>query len=339
MAKKLKNILQYLFFLGLGFFLIWWSLDGLTEQDTEQISDAISRGNYIWVIPGLTLILLSHWVRALRWRMLIEPLGYSPSKLNTFFAVMVGYLANLAVPRLGEVLRCSALTKYEKIPLDKLAGTVILERIIDTICLLIVFALALALQPNLYQNIIETFFGKPNAQGSNNLFLYLIISVVILLCGIGMFVLFCSKKNNGLAVQLKKIALHVWQGLISIKSLKKPGLFIFQSLAIWAMYTVSVIIGFMLLQETQQYGITEALTVLSAGTLAMAATPGGIGAYAFLVQKTMFLYHLNGGIGLALGWMLWILQVCIVLIVGGLSLIGLPFLNRKESKTAINQLS
>ncbi|WP_317235296.1 lysylphosphatidylglycerol synthase transmembrane domain-containing protein [Niabella ginsengisoli] len=139
-------------------FLIWWSLKGLTQDDKLHISSALSKGRFWLVFPGIIVLLFSHWVRALRWRLIIEPLGYKPSKLNTFFAVMIGYLANQAVPRLGEVLKCSTLTRYEKIPLDKLVGTVILERLVDVICLFLLFCIALISQPDLYQNILTTFF-------------------------------------------------------------------------------------------------------------------------------------------------------------------------------------
>ncbi len=336
MLKKLKAVFQYLFFLGLGIFLIWWSLKGLTTTDIQQISTALSKGNFTLIIPSLLIMLVGHWLRALRWRLIMEPLGYAPSKLNTFFAVMVGYLANQAVPRLGEVLKCSTLTKYEKIPLDKLLGTVILERTVDTICLLIVFVLALATQPNLYQNILQTFFEKQDSGNSHTFFTLLIVASVLAILAIVLFIVFSKKKTTGLVAKVKNISVHIWQGFIAIKSLKRPWLFIFQSLAIWFIYALSVYVGFMMLQETQQYGMAEALTVLSAGTLAMAATPGGIGAYAFLVQKTMFIYHLNGGVGLALGWILWLMQVFVVLTIGGLSLLGLPIYNRKKNIDAIN---
>lgn len=330
MANKLTTLSKYVFFLGLGIFFIWWSLKGLTLNDKKEISDALHKGNFIWVIPGLIVMTLSHWLRALRWRLMMEPLGYKPSRLNTFFAVMVGYLANQAVPRLGEVLRCSTLTRYEKIPLDKLLGTVILERIIDTLCLIIVFAFALALQPNLYQNILLTFFHKQETGDGDKLFVYVlagsitIVLIVVILFFVG------RKKETGIVAVIKKTVLHVWQGMMAVKSLKKPWLFLLLSIAIWVLYVVSVYIGFLMLMETQQYGIAEALTVLSAGTLAMAATPGGIGAYAFLVQKTMSIYQLNNGIGLALGWILWLMQVGVVLVVGGASVIGLIVYNKKK---------
>ena len=109
--------------------------------------------------PVFIILLLSHYIRTLRWRLLMEPMGYRPDKLNMFFAVMVGYLANQALPRLGEVLKCTILARYEKIPADKLVGTIILERLIDAISLLLVFCITLAIQPGLYSQIIDTIFN------------------------------------------------------------------------------------------------------------------------------------------------------------------------------------
>ncbi len=331
MAKKLTTIFQYAFFLGLGIFLIGWSLKGLTHDDKFHISRAIGKGNFWLILPGIAISVLSHWLRAIRWRLIIQPLGYSPSKLNTFFAVMTGYLANQAVPRLGEVLRCTTLTKYEKIPLDKLVGTVILERLVDTITLLAVFVIALLLQPDLYQTILTTFFPDRQNGKESNLLLYLALGIAVFIIITALWLFISKKKFADLLALFKKIALHVWQGFIAIRSLNRRWEFVLLSIAIWALYGASVYAGFLMLEETRHYGIKEALTVLCAGSLAMAATPGGIGAYAFLVQKTMDLYHLNTGVGLALGWLLWLLQVIVVLVVGGLSLVGLPVYNKHKA--------
>lgn len=328
MPKKLKTVFQYSFFLGLGIFLVWWSLRDLTITDQKEIAIALKRANYGYILPGISILLLSHWVRALRWRILMEPLGYSPSKLNTFFAIMVGYLANQAVPRLGEVLRCSTLTRYEKIPFDKLLGTVIVERIVDAISLLILFGIALITQTQLYDSILDTFFLTPsNNHGSK--FRPVLLGILVVTILLALWVI-TKKKQSRIIVATKKILLHIWQGFTAIKSLKRPWTFIFLTIVLWVLYAFCVYTGFLMLKETQIFGWKEAITVLCAGSLGMIATPGGIGAYAFLVQKTMILYHLNNGIGLALGWILWLLQTGAILIVGGISMISLPLYNKRK---------
>jgi len=129
MNKRLRTVLQYTFFFGLGIFLVWWSIKDLTSADKSQIRAALKTARYYLIIPVFIILFLSHFLRALRWRLLINSLGYYTSKKNTFFAVMIGYLANQAVPRLGEVLKCTVLARYEKIAVDKLIGTIIINHV------------------------------------------------------------------------------------------------------------------------------------------------------------------------------------------------------------------
>lgn len=163
MNKRIRTILTYLFFLGLGIFLVWWSIKDLTADDKSQIKTALQTARYWLVLPVFAMLFASHLVRALRWKLLIEPLGYKPSTANTYFAVMIGYLANQAVPRLGEVLKCTVLARYEKVPADKLIGTIILERVIDAVCLLGIFGITLAIQPDIYTQLIDTIFYSSKA--------------------------------------------------------------------------------------------------------------------------------------------------------------------------------
>src|SRR5688572_16515836 len=184
MNKKLKTLLQYLFFFGLGFFFVWMSVKDIDDEQLQQIKFALRNARYYLVVPVFAILLLSHYVRAIRWRLLMEPLGYKPHRANTFFAVMIGYLANQGVPRMGEVLKCTVLARYEKIPADKLVGTIILERLIDAITLLIVFGITLAIQPGLYSQITEQVFNSPGEEKkggiSGILLLAIIVGIIIL---------------------------------------------------------------------------------------------------------------------------------------------------------------
>lgn len=333
MNKKISTILQYIFFLGLGIFLVWWSIKDLSSDDKSHIKSALSTARYWLLIPVFGFLLFGHYIRGLRWRLLIEPLGFKVSKTNAFFAVLIGYLANQAVPRLGEVLKCSVLARYEKVPADKLIGTIILERMIDAITLLIVFAITLIIQPHLYNDIINTFFSSPKTTNENNIAGWIIglivIGIIIILLAIWMIK---KKKNIGdIKGLFIKILRSVVEGVGSIRHLKKRKLFVFYTILIWTIYLLGGYIGFMALQETQHYGIKEAFTVLSAGSVGMIATPGGIGAYAYLIQQTMLLYGLNAGIALAFGWILWLAQTAVVLIGGLISFVVIPHYNKKRN--------
>jgi glycosyltransferase 2 family protein len=334
MNKRLRTILQYSFFLGLGIFLVWWSVKDLTTNDKSQIRSALETARYWLLIPVFGILFFSHLIRAIRWKLLIEPLGYKPSTTNTLFAVFIGYLANQAVPRLGEVLKCTVLSRYEKVPADKLIGTIILERVIDAITLLIIFGITLAIQPDIYSQLVDTIFNSEKEAGvnkktiSSSLALMILAGIVIIVLAVWMIK---NKKNFiDLGLLFKRIGKSIWQGLSAIQHLKKRWWFIFLTLSMWTLYLAGGYIGFMALKETQQYGINEAFTVLSAGSVGMIATPGGIGAYAYLLQKTMQVYGLNEGIALAFGWILWLAQTAVILIGGLISFVGMPYYNKRK---------
>ena len=251
---------------------------------------------------------------------------------STFFAVLIGYLANQAVPRLGEVLKCTVLARYEKIPADKLIGTIILERLIDAITLLMIFGITLIIQPDLYSQIMDAFFNSSKHTEEKKIAKWVIglifLGIIITILGIWMIV---NKKNlKDLGLLLKKIAKSIIQGVSAIQHLKKRKLFIFFTLVLWTLYLSGGYLGFRALQETSSYGIKEAFTVLSAGSIGMIVTPGGIGAYAYMIQKTMQLYGLNEGIALAFGWILWIATTAVILIGGLFSFVAIPYYNKKR---------
>lgn len=332
MKKRVSIILQYLFFLGLGVFLVWWSVKDIDNEKWMEIRLALKNARFYLAIPVFFILFLSHFVRGLRWRLLMEPLGYKPDKFNTFFAVMIGYLANQAFPRLGEVLKCTLLARYEKIPADKLVGTIILERLIDAICLMIVFGITLATQPGLYAKLMENVFSvgdDPETKKiSGYIFGIIVIGIIVVIIALWMIV---KKKNfRDLGIALKKIGHRIWQGLSAIQHLKKRGQFLLLTLLLWSLYLSGGYIGFLALHETQHYGIKEALTVLAAGSIGMIITPGGIGAYAYLIEATMLLYGLQQSIAVAFGWLLWIAQTVIILIGGLFSFALLPWYNKKK---------
>jgi uncharacterized protein (TIRG00374 family) len=335
MNKRLSTILQYLFFFSLGFFFVWMSVKDIDNEKWQQIRFALQNARYYLAVPVFAILLLSHYTRALRWRLLMEPLGYKPDRGNTFFAVMIGYLANQGVPRMGEVLKCTVLARYEKIPADKLVGTIILERLIDAITLLIIFGITLAIQPGLYSQIVDKVFNNPSAPQEekkiSGLLLLLIILAIIALI-IAIWMIRKKKSFNDLATALRKIAARVWQGLSAIQHLRKRGQFILLTILLWTLYLAGGYIGFRALHETEHYGVREAFTVLSAGSIGMIISPGGIGGYALFIEGTMMLYGLQKSIATAFGWLLWIAQTIVILLGGLVSFIILPAYNRRRKQ-------
>jgi len=332
MKKRVLLILQYLFFLGLGVFLVWWSIKDINNDKWAEIRLSLKNARFYLAIPVFLILLLSHFVRALRWRLLIEPLGYRPDKTNTFLVVMIGYLANQAFPRLGEVLKCTLLARYEKIPADKLVGTIILERLIDALSLILIFSITLIIQPGLYSKLADNVFtiaGEEETKTIRGYVLALIlIGIVVVIIAAWMVI---KKKNfTDLGFAIQRIGQRIWMGLSAVRHLKKKGQFLVLTLLLWILYLSGGYIGFHALHETEHYGIKEAFTVLSAGSIGMIITPGGIGAYAYLIEATMQLYGLKQSIAVAFGWLLWIAQTVIILIGGLFSFALLPWHNKRK---------
>jgi glycosyltransferase 2 family protein len=332
MNKRLRTILQYLIFFSLGFLFVWLSIKDVGNAERSQIRAALQHARFYLAVPVFLILLLSHYIRAMRWRLLIQSLGYNPGRANTFFAVMIGYLVNQAVLRLGEVLKCTILARYEKVPAEKLVGTIILERLIDALTLVIILAITIIIQPGLYDQLVDKMFNPPGADESKK-----IPGYIIMLIGLGIVVLIIAlwmiikKKNfNDLVIAIKNIGKKVWEGISAVRHLKKRGLFIFYTILMWALYLCGGYIGFSALQETQHYGIREAFTVLSAGSVGMTITPGGIGGYAFLLEQTMQVYGLSQGVALAFGWLLWLSNTGVIVIGGLFSFAALPWYNKKK---------
>jgi uncharacterized protein (TIRG00374 family) len=337
MNKRFRTIIQYVIFFGLGIFFAWLSFKNLDNEKIAQIKVSFRNARLWLVFPVFVVLFISHLVRALRWKLLMEPLSYNPSTANTFFAVMIGYLVNIGVPRLGEIVKCTVLSRAEKIPADKLIGTMILERLIDTISLLTVFGITLIIQPHLYSQILNTFFNAESATEEATVATWLITVIIfsVILLLIGLWMLIKKKTIKDLLVIFKKIVFHIIEGVAAIKHLKKRKLFIVLTLILWTLYVMGGYVGFLALQETQHYGIKEAFTILSAGSIGMIASPGGIGAYAYMIQKTMELYGLNYTIALAFGWLLWLAQTVVVVLGGLFSFAALPYYNKKLTSDPI----
>jgi uncharacterized protein (TIRG00374 family) len=332
MNKKILSLLQYVFFLGLGIFLVWWSLGTIGDDQWPMIRQSLRNANYWYLIPVVLALLASHFSRAIRWKILMEPLGCKPRLGNTYMAVLIGYLANLAVPRLGEILKCTILARYEKVPADKLVGTIVAERAFDMICLGILMVVTIVTQTGLIGDFVFSLAQEKvgsKAQGLSVTKIVIAVAVLLFLVGIAIYI-FKKFSHITFIAKVRKIIAGIWQGLTSVRFVKNKGWFIFHSIFIWTMYLASVQIGMWALQETEGYGIKEAMTVLFTGSIAMIITPSGIGAYPILVTQTMALYGLDETYGTAFGWVLWTVQFFQILIFGLIALVLLPYLNKKK---------
>ena len=329
MKKKVVSLLQYIFFLGLGLFLLWWSISKIKNWD--ELKRSLENARYWLVIPVIIVLLLSHYSRAIRWRILIEPLGYRPKQSNAFLAVLIGYMANLAFPRLGEIMKCTILARYEKVPADKLIGTIVAERAFDFLCLILFILIAFFWQIDTIGGFIKEGIATVLQSSADKLTTSKIILFVVLLFLILAAIWYVLDRYAHLKIiqKIKVIIRGVWEGLISVRKIKNKKWFFFHTAFIWAMYLLSVRIGLYALEETSIYGFKEALGVLVMGSIGMIIpTPGGIGAYQFAVQKTLYLYGLNEDLGIAFGNIMWGVQFFQMLLSGFVAFLLLAYFNK-----------
>jgi uncharacterized membrane protein YbhN (UPF0104 family) len=317
------------FFFLLGIALIWWSLHQIPAEEWTKFTLALKQSKLWIVFPVFIILGLSHFLRALRWRLIMEPLGYQPSIANTYFAVLIGYLANLAIPRLGEVLKCTLLAKYEKVPAEKIVGTIVAERAFDVLSLGIVFLLALGLQFNVIKagwNQLKNQTATPlinSNEGNWKIYLYVGIGVILLAL---FFIL--RKRIPTIVASIKQILSGIWEGVMSATKLKKQKLFFVYSIGIWFLYLLATYVGLYATAGTES-SFATAISCLAYASIGMILTPGGIGAYAYFMAKVLELNGVDYTLGLANGTLQWFSQFLIVLVLGGLSLILLPIINKQ----------
>ena len=330
MSKKIISILQYAFFLGLGIFLLWLTL---RKSDWNSIINDLSGANYIFLIPATLMLVVAHFLRALRWKILMEPLGYNPSTLNTFLAVFVGYWANLAVPRLGEVLKCTILARYEKVPADKLIGTIVAERAIDVCSLVVIMMITVFSQYDIIGNFSRDLFTKFFTSRTGNFSLSKVgIFVLILVSFILLFIwVFRRLSHLAIVIKTKNIFLGIWQGLTSIRYIKHKGAFFFHSVMIWALYLYSTYMGFFAMRDMAHFGMRGALSALTFGSFGMIIpSPGGIGSFQYAIQQVMILYGVTPEKGLSLGMLIWFAQTGIIILFGTIAFLLLPIVNKQK---------
>ena len=337
MRKRLLFILQSLVFLSLGIFLVWWSIHKLSDKDYRDFISSLENANYYLLIPVFLILVASHLSRAMRWKVLMESMNYKPKLSNTFCAVMIGYLANLAFPRLGEVLKCTILGKYEKVPPDKLVGTILIERAVDMVSFFIIIIITLLTQADVVGAYTKKFLDKYILSQNTGAAAVKILFVLLLLAASFFLLKYVFKKFHHIKFvqKIKGIFKGIIVGLLSVKNLKNKWLFIFHSVFIWVCYAGGTYLGFYAIHETSSLPMLASFPVLVFATVAMLITPGGIGLYPVFVMEAMLLYNIPQSFGIANGWLQWSAQFFLILILGFICLLILPYLNR--SKHEISQ--
>ena len=285
--KIFKKVLQVIFPLLLGIFILVWVY---RDFNFQRVGEVMLHGmDYGWITLSLLFGVFANLFRGWRWRLALEPLGEYPKTANCVYAIFISYASNLVIPRVGEVTRCGVLSKYDGISFPKSLGTVVSERMIDTLCVGLITGVVLLLQ----MPVFATFFAETGtnvgryAEVLTSGHFYLIILCVLAILVLAFFLI----RNIALFAKLKGILQNVWQGIVALKDIKQIPLYIIYTLGIWACYFLEFYLAFFAFDFSAGLGISAGLVMFVVGTLAVIVpTPNGAGPWHFAVMTMMMLY-------------------------------------------------
>lgn len=301
--------------------------------DLNELWEGVKNANYSWIVIAIICAIISHCFRALRWNLLIEALNYKTRFSTTFYAVMIAYMANLVVPRMGEIARCGVLTKKEKIPFNALLGTVISERLFDLLVLVLLLVTVILVQWQLLGDLVTSWLNpliESATTKSVSLFIGLFVAFCLLLITIWVFY---RKKIQQTTVyqKIESLLLGLVDGMKTIKTMRRKGLFLFYTLMVWVFYVLMTWLPFYMLAETSHLDLAAGITFLAIGSLGIVApVPGGIGAYHF-IGKTLLtgFYHVSDLGAVSFVTITHAAQTLMNIVVGGLSYFLLFFVDKK----------
>lgn len=350
MNSKIKSGLKTVVFAFLGMFILYQvylsqaksyqsecALKGIAESDCSLIDKVLSdmnNANLWWIGLSVVLFMISNIIRSWRWQALLKPLGYEVKMYNAFFAIMIGYISNLAIPRIGEIIRAGTIAKYEDIPTEKAMGTVVTDRLVDTISLLLMIVIAIVLE---YEMIINYFTKNSSfATKINGIISSPIFYIVIVVLAASSLWIFVNRKmiseKNAFFGKLYKLVGGLIDGVMSIFKLENPILFIFQSIAIWALYFTMSYVCMFAFEPTSNLGPVAGLVVFIFGGLGMVfPSPGGMGSYHFLIGESLGFYGVSGADGFSFANIIFMaISIFTNIFFGIMAFVLLPILNRKE---------
>lgn len=332
MNRAIRNILQYLLFLLFGIFLVWLSF---RKVSAEELIQGLRQANYFWILVASLFAILAHIVRAMRWNLLISQMNFKTRTSTTFHALMVGYMANTAVPRLGEFMRCGVLSRREKISFNALFGTVISERLFDLIFLILFLLVVVLGQWQLAGNFVHELLAPVALKlrsNSQTISLVLLALSIAFISGIG---LIWKKRRKVKKLpgynRMHDIIVSVTLGIRTIERMKQKWLFLLYTLFIWFFYALMMYFPLRMLPETASLGFMVAVTLLAIGTLGIVApVPGGIGAYHFIGLAVLTqIYDISHSTAASYVTITHAAQTVLNVGVGAIGYLMLFFFNRK----------
>jgi len=339
LKKKIFKILRFLLFFSIALVLLYFEFRGV---DAGELRNSFAKARYGYVFLYLLIGFISLLSRSYRWVIMIEPLGHRVSFWNSFYSLNTGYLANFAFPRLGEITRCGSLSKAEKIPIDKLFGTVIVERVIDLVILILLLLILIIGRFDYFGNFIQHNIYTPLVErvnesfGSTWILLLIIMSIPVII--VIVYFMFRARLSEILLIQkIKSFIKGILDGFKTIYTLKRRWSFIFHSLLIWACYWLMTYAAFFTLPETSELKLIDALFLLAVGTLGwVVPVQGGIGAYHYMVTLGFTLYKIPREAGLTYATLSHGSQMIMLIVLGTISFMLLFAVQRRRLKIQDN---
>jgi uncharacterized protein (TIRG00374 family) len=327
LKNNLKQALQFVVFLAIGISVFYWLYK---DQDWDKMKSILENIDARWIWLSLFFGIVSHWARAMRWKMLIEATGAKIKWYNAIMAVFTGYLANLVLPRMGEVTRCGVLSKYNNVPFATLAGTVVAERLSDLIALLLVIGSAFILEYDLLTSFLSS---KISFVWVLDLFTswwwWVIVACLIVL------VVYIRQRVVQMSAfrKFKGLWGSFMEGFRSVKTMKKKHHFMFYTVLIWGMYFLMQYTSLFAIAETSNLTATAGWVLLATGSIGMLApVQGGVGAWHGMVIATLALYGVTNEPAGAYALLLHGAQNLLIAIIGLLSFVLFPLLNPNYRK-------
>lgn len=312
----------------MGIFLVFHIYNQLDATQRLAVFESFRRANYFWIIVSIFMGVLSHWIRGYRWKFQLEAMGYHPRTINNFMAVMIGYIVNMILPRVGEVSRAAAITKYEKVPFQKSFGSILAERAIDLILLALIAFVTVILQYELLEGFANEMIEKLTSKTDSPI-LWIVLGVGVILVALFYF-LFKRLSHLAFFAKMSSLLQGLLEGLRSIFKMKRRVEYVIATFAIWALYLGMFWVCFFSLSETSTLGANAIFAGFVLGSFAIVLIPGGIGAYPIGIMQCLLLYGIAEETGFALGWIIWLSQTLMILIFGGLSMLYIPYYNKKH---------
>lgn len=322
MKNNFKKILNIIFPILIGGFFIYLTVKETDKEIRQEIINNFKQVDYSIILISISMAVISHIIRAIRWRVMLKPMNYNPKTINLILSVFISYISNLAIPRSGEVLRGTILSKYEKIPFSKAFSTIVIERFIDLIILFIIIFLAMMLNYELINSFLK--IEKFNLNSIVMIPLILLTSII--------FLIIIYRLENQYTIKLKKFLNEFKEGLISTFKLKKKSYFLSLTLLIWILYIGMFYVMKLSMIETASLNFESMLLGFTVGALSLTVSNGGIGIYPYLVSQVFIFYGIEYDASLTFGWILWTSHTLVIVVLGGISFFILPLFNMESKR-------